>query len=128
MAQDLKELLSALNAHHVKYLVVGGYAVGAYVEPRATKDLDVSIKADTANSEAFFRALAAYGAPLAGHTPEDFNDGDSWFQTGQPPHRIDILQHIDSVDFDEAWARRVETIIDGESSGPCYLSRRPHPQ
>jgi hypothetical protein len=114
MAQDLKELLSALNAHHVKYLVVGGYAVGVYAEPRATKDLDIFIKADDLNSEAVFRALAAYGAPLAGYTPADFNDGGSWFQMGQPPHRIDILQHIDSVDFDEAWANRVETVIDGE--------------
>jgi hypothetical protein len=114
MAQDLKELLSALNAHHVKYLVVGGYAVGVYAEPRATKDLDIFIKADDLNSEAVFRALAAYGAPLTGYTPADFNDGGSWFQMGQPPHRIDILQHIDSVDFDEAWANRVETVIDGE--------------
>jgi len=114
MARDLKELLSALNAHDVKYLVVGGYAIGIHAEPRATKDLDIFIKADRANSEAVFRALAAYGAPLAGYSPADFNDGGSWFQMGQPPHRIDILQHIDDVNFDEAWPNRVETIIDGE--------------
>ena len=114
MAQDLKELLSALNAHGVKYLVVGGYAFGVYAEPRATKDLDIFIKADTENSEAVFRALAEYGAPLAGYAPSDFNDGSSWFQMGQPPSRIDILQHIDSVDFDDAWKNRVETIIDDE--------------
>jgi len=27
MFEDFKELLSAFNAHNVKYLVVGGYAV-----------------------------------------------------------------------------------------------------
>ncbi len=124
MAQDLKELLSALNAHSVKYLVVGGYAVGVHAEPRATKDLDVFIKADVQNSEAVFRALSAYGAPLAGYTPADFNDGGSWFQMGQPPFRIDILQQIDNVDFDEAWDSRVETIIDGDL--PAHVISREH--
>jgi predicted nucleotidyltransferase len=114
MAPDLKELLSVLNEHHVEYLVVGGYAIGIHAEPRATKDLDIFIRANTANSEAVFRALAAYGAPLAGYSPADFNDGGSWFQMGQPPHRVDILQHIDDVDFDTAWANRVESLIDGD--------------
>jgi hypothetical protein len=116
MALDLKELLSALNEHHVKYLVVGGYAVGFYAEPRATKDLDIFIKADQQNSIAVFRALAAYGAPLAGYSPDDFNDSGTWFQMGQPPHRIDILQQIDSIDFDEAWANRLDAMVDGEVS------------
>lgn len=35
--QNLKELLLALNAHELEYLVVGGYAVGMHSEPRATK-------------------------------------------------------------------------------------------
>ncbi len=35
MNKDLKELLLASNDHGVKYLVVGGYAVGVHSEPRA---------------------------------------------------------------------------------------------
>jgi hypothetical protein len=118
MEQDLKELLSVLNAHGVKYLVVGGYAFGVHAEPRATKDLDIFIRADEENSVAEFRALAQFGAPLAGYSPADFNDGKSWFQMGQPPYRIDILQQIDSVDFDDAWKDRVETLIEGEIAAP----------
>ncbi len=34
MFDDFKELLSVLNKHRVKYLVVGGYAVG-YQRSRA---------------------------------------------------------------------------------------------
>ena len=41
MYPDFKELLSTLNAHGAKYLIVGGYAVGFHAEPRATKDLDI---------------------------------------------------------------------------------------
>jgi hypothetical protein len=36
MNKDMKELLRALNAHAVKYRVIGGYAFGVHVEPRAT--------------------------------------------------------------------------------------------
>ena len=64
------------------------------------------------NSEAVFRALAAYGAPLAGLSAADFReDPNSVFQIGQPPARIDILQHIDGVSFDEAWNERTEALL-----------------
>jgi predicted nucleotidyltransferase len=113
MPKDLKELLRAFNDHGVRYLVVGGYAFGVYAEPRATKDLDLFIDSDKENSEAVFRALAQYGAPLAGLSPADFRD-DTVFQIGQPPARIDLLQHIDGVSFDEAWENRIEGLLDGE--------------
>ena len=113
MTEDLKELLRAFNAHAVKYLVVGGYAFGVHAEPRATKDLDLFIRSDEENSKAVFRALSQYGAPLAGLTPADFTDG-TIFQIGQPPARVDILQHIDGVTFDEAWEHRIRGAIDGD--------------
>jgi predicted nucleotidyltransferase len=113
MPRDLKELLRALNDHGVKYLIVGGYAFGVHAEPRATRDLDIFIRSDEDNSKAVFRALAQYGVPLDGLSPADFLDG-STFQIGQPPARIDILQRIDGVTFDEAWKNRMEGLIDGE--------------
>jgi hypothetical protein len=113
VAKDLKDLLLAFNDQSVKYLVVGGYAFGVHAEPRATKDLDLFIRPDKENSEAVFRALAQYGAPLSGLSPADFIDG-TIFQIGQPPTRIDILQQIDGVSFDEAWDNRIEGFLDGE--------------
>jgi len=113
MPADLTELLRVLNAHGVKFLVVGGYAFGAYTEPRATKDLDIFIQAVESNSEAVYHALADFGAPLHNLSPADFRDG-SCFQIGTPPGRIDILQQIDGVTFDEAWKNRVEADLAGE--------------
>jgi hypothetical protein len=113
MPRDLKDLLRAFNDHAVKYMVVGGYAFGVHAEPRATKDLDVFIKVDRENSLAVFRALSQYGAPLADFAPNDFMDGTA-FQIGQPPARIDLLQQIDGITFDEAWENRVEGLVDGE--------------
>jgi hypothetical protein len=113
MPKDLKELLRAFNDHAVKYLFVGGYAFGVHAEPRATKNLDLFIRPDKENSEALFRALAQYGAPLDDLSPADFMDG-SVFQIGQPPARVDILQHIDGISFDQAWENRIEGLVDGE--------------
>jgi len=113
MLKDQRDLLAALNSHGVKYLVVGAHAVGVHAEPRGTKDLDVLIQSDPRNSEAVFAALAEFGAPLAGMSPADFNDAPrSVFQIGVPPSRVDILQQIEGVTFDEAWTNRLETFID----------------
>lgn len=36
-------------------------------------------------------------------TIEDFQDGNSFFQLGVAPSRIDVLQAIEAVEFDVAW-------------------------
>ena len=38
----------------------------------------------------------------------------SVFQIGQPPARVDILQHIDGMTFDQAWENRIEGLVDGK--------------
>ena len=111
MPTDLKELLRSFNDHAVKYLIVGGYAFGVHAEPRATKGLDIFVRPDEENSKAIYNALAQYGSPLAGLCARDFMDGTT-FQIGQPPTRIDILQHIDGLTFDEAWENRIEGLVD----------------
>jgi len=121
MTKDMKDLLRALNAHAVKYLVIGGYAYGVHLEPRATKDLDLFIRTDEENSKAIFAALAEFGARLGGLSPEDFRDG-TCFQMGQPPERVDILQRIDGISFDEAWEHRIEGQIDSEVT-TCVISK-----
>jgi predicted nucleotidyltransferase len=114
LPNDLRELLLVFNEHGVEYLLVGGYAVGVYAEPRATKDMDVFLRPERDNSEAVYRALAAYEAPLNDIAPADFcNEPDFVFQIGQPPLRIDLLQKIDGVTFEEAWSKRTEAFIDG---------------
>jgi hypothetical protein len=42
MSSNFRELLEVLDAYGVRCLIVGGYAVMKYTEPRLTKDLDVS--------------------------------------------------------------------------------------
>ena len=113
MTKDFKDLLRALNANAAEYLIVGGYALAVHLIPRMTKDLGLFIRSAPENAKAVYRALAQFGAPLQGMTEADFVCG-TIFQIGQEPDRIDILQHIDGVTFDEAWANRIEGKIDGE--------------
>jgi hypothetical protein len=67
-------LLFVFNARNVKYLIVGGYAVSFHAQPRATKDLDLFIKADPENAGATFAALASFGAPPSGLARDDLSD------------------------------------------------------
>ncbi len=112
MYQDYKDLLSAFQSHGVKYLVVGGFAVSYHSQPRFTKDIDIFISADLENAKAAYAALASFGTALKGITPEDFTDRNSFFRFGREPKGFDILPAIPGVDFDAAWERRVETVVD----------------
>jgi hypothetical protein len=112
MHSDFKELLSTLNAHRVKYLVVGAYAVSIYAQPRATQDLDILVKADADNAKAVFAALAQFGAPLEGLAIADFAEPGPFFRIGREPVGVDVLTAIPGVEFDAAWPRRVEEAVD----------------
>ena len=122
MLKDQKELLAALNAHGVEYVVIGGHAAIAYGVARLTKDLDVLVRPDKKNSEAVYAALAAFGAPVTAMAPADFCDSpDSIVQFGMPPNRVDILQSMAGVSFDEAWSEHIDLRID-ETLTAHYVS------
>ena len=42
LPEDFKDFIKFLNEYKVRYLLVGGWAVGIYGNPRATKDIDLS--------------------------------------------------------------------------------------
>ncbi|HNQ90838.1 MAG TPA: hypothetical protein PKM73_19665 [Verrucomicrobiota bacterium] len=95
-----------MEKHEVRYLVVGGYAVMLYSEPRWTMDLDLWIALDPPNARAIFGALKEFGAPLAGLKEQDFAAPGYFYQMGNPPLRVDVMMGIPGGDFEAAWARR----------------------
>src|ERR1022692_3392386 len=115
MHSGFEELLSIFNAHEVKYLVVGGHAVMLYTEPRYTKDLDLWVEASQENALKVFRALAAFGAPLTGLSPDDFAHEEFFYQIGVPPVRVDILMSVTGLTFPDAWPNRTESAIGGQN-------------
>jgi hypothetical protein len=107
MNPDFADILSALSAAGVDFLIVGAHALAAHGVPRATGDLDIWIRPTPDNAARTLRALAAFGAPLSDLSIEDLTKPDTVFQMGVPPSRIDILSGITGVDFADAWDRRV---------------------
>jgi hypothetical protein len=115
MFQNFVELLSALNAKRVRYLIVGGYAVIYHAQPRTTKDLDILIKADPRNAAAVYSALQEFGARVRSLGPADFMQPGTFFRMGRAPQAVDILPDITGVDFDDAWSRRVRVVVDPDT-------------
>jgi hypothetical protein len=107
MQPDFRELLALFNAHHVEYLIVGGYALAFHGAPRFTGDLDIFVKPDTANAQRILTALEAFGFASVGLTRHDFECPDQVVQLGVPPVRIDLITSITGVSWDEAWAGRI---------------------
>ena len=114
-SQNFKELLQLLNDCLVDYLIVGGYAVMRYAEPRFTKDLDIWVGHSPDNSRRVFTALAHFGAPLRhdGVAEETFSVEQTVYQIGVPPVRVDILTSISGCVFEDAWGRRVPGVMYG---------------
>lgn len=110
---DFSDLLKLFNSNNVRYLVIGGYALIQYTEPRFTKDLDLWISTDTRNANAVYKALKEFGAPLSGLDPSDFSEDGYFYQMGVTPVRVDILMGIPGGEFEQAWQDRNEVDFDG---------------
>jgi hypothetical protein len=114
--------LSVFDRFGIRYLIVGGIAVGYHAEPRFTKDLDVLVAIGEFNYLQFYAALQEYGTPLQTVRPEEFLSEDFVFFFGIPPWRIDILTSIPGVDFELAYADRVSFAL-GHKQVDC-ISRQ----
>ena len=109
LSPDFREFARLLNKNDVQYLVVGGYAVALHGHPRYTKDLDVWVPAALNDPQHVYEALKAFGAPLRGITPEDFQDPKMFLQIGVAPVRVDILVGLPGVSAEEAWKHRTRS-------------------
>ena len=109
MNRDFRDLLAEFNDHNVDYLIVGAHALAAHGHVRATKDLDVWVRAEPDNARKILQSLAAFGAPLQDLTENDLSQPGLIFQIGVPPVRIDVVTSIDGVSFTEAWLNRMRT-------------------
>ena len=105
---DFKELLELFNAHKVKYLIVGGYALAYHGAPRYTGDIDIFVKPDMENAMRILQALDEFGFGSIGLKEEDLKNPDKVVQLGYPPVRIDIITSISGISWDDAFNGRSE--------------------
>ena len=110
--QDFREFIQSLNDNHVRYLVIGGYAVALHGYPRYTKDMDVWIEMSAENAARMVAALQQFGFGSLGLQAADFLVPDQIIQLGYPPNRIDLITTPPGVDFESCYASRVAVTID----------------
>lgn len=110
---DFMDFLRELAEAEVAYLVVGGFAVATHGYQRATKDIDIFVRPSIENARRVLRALKAFGAPLHGVDEAELATPGLILQLGVPPRRIDVINHIEGVSFEEANAHPVTVRIGG---------------
>ena len=115
LEDDLREFIELLNALNVRYIIVGAFAVAYHGYPRYTADIDLFIERSSENAQAIFDAIQQFGFGDLGLLSEDFLHEDQVVQLGVAPNRIDLLTFLSGVEFQEAWATRVQGEIAGLS-------------
>jgi hypothetical protein len=110
---DFKEFLKLLNENDVRYLLIGGYAVGYHGYPHATNDMDIWIALHPDNAERVVTVLREFGFNLPGLKPELFMKENAIIRMGVPPMRLEISTGISGVEFDECYESRIVDMLDG---------------
>lgn len=112
LIDDLKEFVRLLDAHEVRYMIVGGAAVNVLGYVRMTEDLDFWVERSEHNAERILRALHEFG--FSGEfTKADLLEPGSVLMLGRPPHRIDLLTSISGREFADCWPRHTTETLDG---------------
>lgn len=112
LPQDFKDFLRLLNSHKVKYLLIGGFAVGYHGYPRATGDMDIWISIQLENAKKMVTVLEKFGFGIPALSTDLFLKKNQVIRMGMPPIRIEIITGISGVDFNECYQRKVIDVID----------------
>ncbi len=100
------------NSHQVKYLLIGGYAVGYHGYPRATGDMDLWVAIHQNNAEKLVTALKEFGFNTPQLSANLFLTENQVIRIGVPPMRIELLTTISGVSFDRCYSGRIVDVID----------------
>lgn len=132
---DPHDLIAALAAARVDYVVIGGFAVGAHGFPRATKDLDIVPDPSPGNLERLAAALREL--ETVNHGAGDFDPAEFPFDPLVPSQlaeggnfllmtragRLDVMQWVPGVPGDAAYphlrAGAVATTLGGHEIRVC---------
>ena len=115
LSDDFRDFLTCLNEAGVEYLVVGGHAVAYHGYFRPTRDMDIWVRVSAENANRLVTAITAFfGSALDGLSPAWFLDQENVTRFGAVPNLIEILPKVSGGEFDAAYRRRVDAIVDGQ--------------
>jgi len=111
LPEEFKDFIKCLNSNDVKYLLVGGWAVGIYGHPRTTKDIDFLVSNDENNLKKLQNAFIEFGSP-----PIDiqaFTEEGYVIRMGSSPTQIDVINKASGISMNDCFSRKVIMNVDG---------------
>jgi hypothetical protein len=108
LPEDFRDFIESLNSNKVEYILIGGWAVGLYGNPRTTKDIDFLVECSSRNIKRLQKALYKFGAPPVDE--DHFKTPGNVYRMGRHPMQIDVLTHAIGIDTVKS-IKRSETII-----------------
>jgi len=121
MNSDFKDMLRLFAEFEVRYLLVGGYAVMHYAQPRFTKDIDLWLEPSPENAQKIGKVFEKFGIPLIDASLEDFEKEGFQYMVGRSPVLFDFLTSLPNLDFQKCWGSR--ELDDAEGFPVAYLSK-----
>ncbi len=110
---DIQEFIRLLSIQKVRYVLVGGEAVIYYGYARLTGDVDFFYEGSPENAKKLYKALEFFweGKIPGIESADELLKVGTIVQFGKPPNRIDLINSIDAVSFEEAWQTKTEERI-----------------
>lgn len=104
LPDEFAEFIRLLNSEKVEYLVIGGWAVNLYSNPRATGNIDFLIGIDKKNVDKVLSVLEKFG--LKNVPRSYFAEKGNVVRMGMPPTKIEILNGASGIKFSDCYKRR----------------------
>jgi hypothetical protein len=123
-SNNICEFIVLLSDYRVKYVIVGGEAVIYYGHVRLTGDIDIFYGSDNDNAYKLFYTLNKFwGGSIPGiNSQNELTVQGNIILFGVTPNRIDLINKIDAVEFNEAWISKVEDFIEiNNKQYPIYF-------
>ncbi|MBP7867916.1 MAG: hypothetical protein KA419_18460 [Acidobacteria bacterium] len=121
-SEDIRDFMLCLDRTGVRYVLLGGEAVIYYGHARLTGDTDFFYDIAEDNAQNLFRALRLFWRDnIPGvKAPSDLQVRGQVIQFGRPPNRIDLVNAVSGISFQEAWSSRREESLCWEG-GNCRV-------
>ena len=113
LPRDFQDFLRLLNANAIRYLVIRGYAVAYHGYGRYTGDLNLFVELSVNNATKLVLALREFGFGLPQIKPALFLKKGRIIRLGYEPMRLEILNEIDGVSFEECYRHRRRSRVGG---------------
>jgi predicted nucleotidyltransferase len=104
---DFKEFLRLLKKYNVEFVIVGGYAVAFHGYIRTTNDMDIFFRNTSENIHQIEKALIEFGFTEGSFNLDEFYDQGSIIRMGVPPVRIELINAISGLTFDQVWENKI---------------------